>query len=294
MLQFFLNFFYILGAGCYASSLELTEALLSKPDLFLAKETRIGIIGGGAAGLSAAYYLQQNGYNNVTVLEKEERVGGKCHTVSIDGSPCNLGASFVTSCDLHVREIAKTLGHEFSDSPDAFRMSSTDKKVSDLSNYSFFQKGMNLARGAKLYSSLLLPAVGFSGVQKQDILTGTIDEFIKKQNLPMLADCIKIASESYGYGPMTKQATPYALKLVLPELKLRLSSLSALFKKAQIDTPKGEYQGLLETMASNLCVKTGNSVTKILYEGKEDAQKEILVTTYDSLAKQTNLFILTN
>ncbi len=290
MLKSFITLFYIFSVACYAASLDLTEELLSKSNPFLGKETRIGIMGGGAAGLSAAYYLQQNGYTNVTVLEKEERIGGKCHTVSIDGSPCDLGARFVTSCDLHVRELAKTLGHKFSDSPDAYHMSSPNKKVSDLSNYSFFQKGMNLARGAKLYSSLAFPSVGFSGVQEQNILSGTIDQFIKTQNLPLLADCIKIASEAYGYGPMAKQATPYALKLVLPELQSRLSSLSALFKRAQIDTLEEGYQGLLETMASSLCVKTGHAVTKILYEEKEDIQKEILVTTYDSLAKTDQTF----
>lgn len=290
MLKSLITFCYILGAAHYAASLELTEELLSKTDPLLSKETRIGIMGGGAAGLSAAYYLKQNGYTNVTVLEKEESVGGKCHSTSIEGSPYDLGASFITSCDLNVRELAKSLGHKFLESPDAFQMSYTDKKVSDLSNYSFFQKGMNLARGAKLYSSLVFPAVGFSGVQKQDMLSGTIDQFIKKQNLPMLADCIKIAAESYGYGPMTKQATPYALKLVLPELQSRLSSLSALFRKAQIDTLEGGYQGLLETMASKLCVKTGHTVTKILYEEKENSKKEILVSTYDSLEKTEQTF----
>ncbi len=290
MLKFILSFFYIFGTAFYAASSDLTDSLLSKGDPFLGKETRIGIIGGGAAGLSAAYYLQQNGYKNVTVLEKEERVGGKCQTTSIDGSACDLGATFVTSCDLHVRDLAKDLGLTFLDSPCSYPMSSPNKKISDLSHYSFFQKGMNLARGAKVYSSLVFPAVGFSGVQKEKILAGTIDQFINTQNIPMLGDCVKIASEAYGYGPMTKQATPYALKLVLPELQSRLSSLSALFKRTQIDTLEGGYQGLLEKMASSLCVKTGHAVTKILYEPKDDTQKEILVTTYDSLAKTDQTF----
>ncbi len=38
-------------------------------------EFKVAIIGGGPAGLSAAYYLRENGYP-VTVFEKEERAGG--------------------------------------------------------------------------------------------------------------------------------------------------------------------------------------------------------------------------
>ena len=38
-------------------------------------EEKIAIIGGGPAGLSAAYYLRENGYP-VTVFEKEEKPGG--------------------------------------------------------------------------------------------------------------------------------------------------------------------------------------------------------------------------
>ena len=38
---------------------------------------KICIIGGGPAGLSAAMYLEQKGYTNYAILEKEDHVGGK-------------------------------------------------------------------------------------------------------------------------------------------------------------------------------------------------------------------------
>ncbi|GJZ97234.1 acyl carrier protein-like protein [Tanacetum coccineum] len=41
-------------------------------------DTRIGIIGAGSSGLSAAYTLCKLGYMNVTVLEKHHSVRGKC------------------------------------------------------------------------------------------------------------------------------------------------------------------------------------------------------------------------
>ena len=48
--------------------------------------TRIGIIGGGPSGLSAAYALSRLGYNNVTVLEKYKTVSGMCESVDIEGT----------------------------------------------------------------------------------------------------------------------------------------------------------------------------------------------------------------
>lgn len=45
---------------------------------------RIAVIGGGISGLSTAFYLKRGGAD-VTVFEKEERVGGKMKTVREDG-----------------------------------------------------------------------------------------------------------------------------------------------------------------------------------------------------------------
>src|SRR5574344_1416386 len=41
-------------------------------------DERICIIGGGPAGVTAAMYLEQKGYKNYVIYEKDNRVGGKC------------------------------------------------------------------------------------------------------------------------------------------------------------------------------------------------------------------------
>ena len=46
-----------------------------EPNQISKTTARIGLIGAGASGLSAAHYLKEAGYTNVTVLEKERRVG---------------------------------------------------------------------------------------------------------------------------------------------------------------------------------------------------------------------------
>ena len=56
------------------------------------KNVRIAIIGGGPAGLSAGMYLEQAGYENYTIFERNGWVGGKCHSPEYKGRRYELGA----------------------------------------------------------------------------------------------------------------------------------------------------------------------------------------------------------
>ena len=58
----------------------------------ISKDAKICIIGGGPAGLSAGMYLEQKGYENYTILEKEDHVGGKCHSPEYEGRRYEMGA----------------------------------------------------------------------------------------------------------------------------------------------------------------------------------------------------------
>ena len=72
--------------------------------------TRIGIIGAGASGLSAAHYLRQAGYEHVTVLEREQRVGGKCCSVTVDEHTYELGAVMATRHYAATRQLMAGVG----------------------------------------------------------------------------------------------------------------------------------------------------------------------------------------
>jgi monoamine oxidase len=53
------------------------------------------IIGGGVAGLMAAMKLRASSNLNVTLLEAQDRVGGRIHTVHQNGASIELGAEFI-------------------------------------------------------------------------------------------------------------------------------------------------------------------------------------------------------
>lgn len=71
------------------------------------KSDRIAIVGGGFSGLVIADELRQKGYQNITVFEKEDRVGGKLHTIWYKGKSHEMGAIFGLPSHQYLRSLMK-------------------------------------------------------------------------------------------------------------------------------------------------------------------------------------------
>ncbi|MEZ4339026.1 MAG: FAD-dependent oxidoreductase [Sandaracinaceae bacterium] len=71
------------------------------------RTTRVGIIGGGVSGLTAAARLVEMGYRHVTLFEAEAQVGGKVLTAEVAGEQIELGAMLLSSVS---EETRATLG----------------------------------------------------------------------------------------------------------------------------------------------------------------------------------------
>ncbi|MCX7023249.1 MAG: FAD-dependent oxidoreductase [Spirochaetes bacterium] len=76
------------------------------------RNSRIGIVGAGAAGLSCALYLADSGYRRVVVLEKDRRPGGKCRSWREGGRTWELGAVLATADCSETLGIMKRVGVE--------------------------------------------------------------------------------------------------------------------------------------------------------------------------------------
>jgi monoamine oxidase len=94
----FLTFF--LGSASF-SSLFGGKKSLSSPS-----PSRLVIVGGGLAGLTAAYYLKKAGLT-ATVYEASERLGGRILSANLEGQVVNLGASFINSDHQDMLELVK-------------------------------------------------------------------------------------------------------------------------------------------------------------------------------------------
>ena len=68
------------------------------------------IVGGGLAGLTAAYSLSKNGNYQVTLLEGSDRIGGRVKTVYVANQPVDIGGFMVFPWYKHFKSIVNELG----------------------------------------------------------------------------------------------------------------------------------------------------------------------------------------
>lgn len=52
------------------------------------------IVGAGASGIAAATKLYENGFQNLTILEAQNRIGGRVHTVPFGDNVLDMGAQW--------------------------------------------------------------------------------------------------------------------------------------------------------------------------------------------------------
>ncbi len=85
------------------------------------KNTRIAIIGGGPAGLSAGMYLELKGYENYVIYEKTDHVGGKCHSPHMNGKRYEMGAIMGVPSYYAVHDVEVFAGVTHADGPKLHR-----------------------------------------------------------------------------------------------------------------------------------------------------------------------------
>jgi oxygen-dependent protoporphyrinogen oxidase len=80
---------------------------------------RFAVVGGGVSGLVAAHTLASSG-EEVVLLEKSDRLGGKLHTVDLEGATVEAGADCFVVRDRYALELCRDLGIDDLKEPRSF------------------------------------------------------------------------------------------------------------------------------------------------------------------------------
>lgn len=226
---------------------------------------RIGIVGAGPGGLSLARLLTDAGYADVTVLEKNPRVGGKSLTVHHDGIGHEMGTCYVadgyTTCKKWMEEAGMKqhpLKHHF--------IYDRGGKLVDFKDFVEGEGGL-LGTGAQA----LEYAAAWDRFHAWDLHGAPDDgrddkgrlfreqvarpfgEWLHDRGLDAIARFAMRTMTIMGYGPLDRVPTLYGLRWNVPSLILSAVRLS-------VTEPVPGWQHLWTYLASHLDVRTGHLI----------------------------------
>lgn len=270
-------------------------------------DDRVAIIGAGAAGLTAAHTLLEKGYTQVTVYEREERVGGKVHSVDFEGVRYEVGAFWAGVDNPTVDRLATFYDVPFPPEETLFYVRDADgdelgleafvgKRYSKLQLIAGYYRWKRVQRK---FSALDQPG-GYFLLDHPDLYL-PFEEFIDKYRIEVFADGFRPFWIGCGYGYYETTPSIYVLKLMfnsarykLPELMREIRSDSPATEPRLRRSPLG-YQAIWDRAAQRVPdLRLGQEVERVervaTGEGTEIRVTAAGVTdAYDKLIVATDL-----
>ncbi len=252
-------------------------------DKTIPKDTKIAIIGAGISGIKSAHTLKKLGYNNITIIESNDRVGGKIHSYEKDGYIYELGAIFIPKGSSTIEGLLKEFNYKLTKYKKNVFFYSKGKQVSQLrclrNNTSFpeLMKCMfNIFKfGAKFFKYLkCIEKPGFTKLDPD--IYEDFQGFLEKNKVGLFAEIAEPLSFVYCYGYLNSTPTFYYLKLFQIGIGFLIkdmlnSSLGFNFRLLPM-FDKG-YQHFLEMIASDFNIKFNSKITQVKREKDGDSFK---------------------
>ncbi|KAL5156792.1 Long-chain-fatty-acid--AMP ligase FadD28 [Glycine soja] len=205
--------------------------------------TRIGIVGAGPSGLSAAYALARLGYNNITVLEKHHTVGGMCESVEIEGKVYDLGGQVLAASSAPVIfHLAKETGSplEEMDSHKLAVIDSSSGKYRDVKVADDYVSVMTLT----LEIQEKVKNSGRFGVHAlSEVASDLAPDYLERHGLKSVPKSVAYGYTASGYGFI--QDMPYAY----------IHEFTRTSMAGKIRRFKGGYTSLWQRIAESLPIK---------------------------------------
>jgi thioesterase domain-containing protein/acyl carrier protein len=225
------------------------------------------VVGAGAAGLTAARQLEQNGHRAI-VIEANSYVGGKCESVTIDGRTYDLGGHLCTSKYERLLDLCAKMNVKIED------CTSYEYKLLRPQHSQVTDVPPPDVRDPSFRRYMALRKKSFSNIENPELyhcaqtLSQPVNEWISTQEIAGIADVFRPGYTGAGYGYLEDgvAALHFAKYIEMIGVPLLLSVPNQSLQSAypQVFTVANGFQRLWEKIATSLQdVRTGTQVLTI-------------------------------
>jgi hypothetical protein len=258
--QFVLVLAFIAGCGGQAAVGTTQEGL----GLLPSRSTRIAVVGAGPSGLTAAYTLKQQGYTNVTVFEKNGRVGGKVYSWRNGNAVSELGAVFASPDYKLVLGLADK--YQIPYVPYTLGQSILDERGQRQTLQSFLTSRYNILQILGATVSYGAALVRYAGINLDGLfwqsadLDVPFDQFASAHGFRPIAELARAVMIGFGYGWYEDVPAAYFMKLL--GWLVKIGGSQGLEPATYYTFPTG-FASIWEAVAGELDVRLNSEVTAI-------------------------------
>ncbi len=178
------------------------------------KNEKIAIVGGGLSGLSIAHFLKKKGYKNLTIFEKENRLGGKLFTYRYKNRTYELGATFGLSTQKHLNRLMEDVNIR-PDGPSLVRVYYDEKgertiQIPKRSLGDFVSETDRLPKVLEQYPSIK----EFSFEKAERDLLQPFSKWCDNHGFSILPKIYQNHFTSYGLGEISNVPAMYVLRAI--------------------------------------------------------------------------------
>jgi len=229
---------------------------------------RIGIVGAGPGGLSLARLLTDRGFADITVLEKNPRVGGKSLTVHHEGIGHELGTCYVAdgykTCEKWMKEAGMEqhpLRHHFIYDSTGELIDFKDFVEGPVGLLGTGAQAIKYARAWEKFHAWDIRGGPREGRDERDHLfrdevARPFGHWLADRGLDAIARFAMRTMTIMGYGPLDRVPALYGLRWNVPSLLLSAVKLT-------VTEPIPGWQHLWTYLASHLDVRLGHVISKV-------------------------------
>ncbi len=263
-------------------------------------QPRIAIIGAGAAGMSAAWFLKQNGYQQVRVFEKADRVGGKCLTFPFEGRQFDLAAHEMLAGYGDVMDIATALDVPTTGYQNVLVYDRGSKRYMDMMQAT--QSGgygkLSIVWASLRYTWMLLtryrefsqPGSGFANAPAE--LMQPLASWLKEKRLEALTETILFVMKVQGFGRLDQIPAAYFVKF--QGLRNWLSNVLHVAGLTQYwpRVFKHGFQSLWDAVAKQVDVSLDTRITAVRRVPAPGTNRIEVVIDFDGRPSETFDFVI--